>query len=264
MGDARFLNQTLREAKFFICTERWTGERVPLMRRRVIPIHVYPCPGDDERFCEEQTMWNLDHSSLTPLPTARIRYEIIAANCFGGTPCDAYEKAQRLCVGKLAESHYKCWYMRGVSMGLASVGCGLFAFRMMRNECRLHGPREMASHRAPCCGCFLVLLVVVTILVHFTPAPPSPPDNIPVEVANLTRYDENGGVVLPEEQPVPGTPVWQTVLQTLGLICALCICCFGKDEEDEDERRSDETGSDRRLNQELILRSKNKRDPICV
>jgi len=257
-SDARFHNQSLTEARFFI-DDTLKAHHGMVTMRCVIPVHIYPCADDNSAYCAR-------YSSETPLPTARTRFEITNVRCrlFGGTrtqhckaqnwhclgaqPCDAYEKAQRLCTHKLKVSPYECYYVPGTTqagpdqvrfarrafpiwwllgsivLSLQSVVFCCGGAKVIAGDCENRGPKETVVQTAKavlCFGCIVSVLVVIFLLL--SRVSDSPLGRVAVEVANLTRIDEGGRTILPQEEPVPMTPWWQYLLILLAVFGGVAL-----------------------------------------
>jgi len=273
-SDARFHNQTITHAKFFI-DDTFQAHGVTTMRC-AIPLYIYPCPDDDSRFCAR-------FRSQSPLPTARTRYEVTTVrchrsagaqhckaqdwHCHGDQACDAYEKAQRLCIHKLKVDPYECFYVpnkvqgpdqvrfarRGfpiwcllgsIVMSLVGVALCWLGATVIREDGEKHGPMESIAQSAfavLCFGCIMAVIVVLILLL--SRVPDSPLGQIAVEAANLTQIGEGGTEILPEEEPVPTTPWWHYMLIMLAIFAAVLVAVVAifqqrgetKEEEEEEE-----------------------------
>jgi len=272
-SDARLHNQTLEEARFFI-DDSLQAHGVNTMRC-VIPVHIYPCPDDDSKFCSQ-------YSSQSPLPTARTRYEVTnvrcrrsggaqrckapAWHCFGDQACDAYEKAQRLCIHKLKEGPYECfyvpdnvqpdqlrfarrafpiwWLLGSIVLSLVGVAVCWLGATVIRDDCEQHGPMESIAQSAfavLCFGCIMAVLVVLGLLL--LRIPDSALGQLAVEAANLTVIDDGGNEILPQEEPVRTAPWWPYLLTILGAFGGLGLLVIAilqqrratKEEEEEEE-----------------------------
>jgi len=276
-SDARLQNQTLREARFFI-DDRLQSHGVVTMRC-AIPVHIYPCTDDGSSSCGVDTV-------EPPLPTPRSRYEATTVrcrrrggvepcagetwHCFGDRACDAYEKAQRLCIHKLQKSPYMCYYVpdsiqagqdsirlarRGfpiwlllgsIVASLGGIALCWFGAAVLRDDCETHGPSESIAQSAYAVLSFsCIMAVMIVCLFLLSGVPDSPLGQVAVEVVNLTRVDEGGNEILPEEEPVPETPWWQYMLVMLVVfsgVAVLFACLMrhrgnliGEEDEEEEE-----------------------------
>jgi len=116
------------------------------------------------------------------------------------------------------------WLLASILLSIMSLLLCCYGATVIRDDFEKHGPMEsgvQTLYAILCFGCIVAVFVVLFLLL--SRLSDSPLGQVVVEAANLTRMDEDGNTILPQEEPVPTTPWWQHLLITLAILGGVAL-----------------------------------------